>query len=111
MSFQPKGEPLLVIKLGLVDGRLGFKPPLDKSSDETSVQEAVEEWVTQFLNRGSYIQPVFVPPAVGGGGEVEDVDEYHKRIAADVNISDYIEKIDNIVEANCQDCKVRLNFV
>ncbi|XP_075240849.1 dynein beta chain, ciliary-like isoform X3 [Convolutriloba macropyga] len=109
-NSEPKGEPLLVIKLALVDGRLGFKPPLDESSDERSVQETAEEWMTQFLNRGSYIQPIYAQPGSGGHdtadvGDEEDISEYHKRIANDVKINDYIDKIRSIVEANCQDCK------
>ena len=60
-EFQPKGEPLLEIKLALVDSGglgLGFVPPLDESSDERSVQETVEFWLSQFLARGSHVTPI-----------------------------------------------------
>ena len=66
-----------------------------------------------FYPPGSYIQPIYAQPGSGGHdtadvGDEEDISEYHKRIANDVKINDYIDKIRSIVEANCQDCKVVL---
>ena len=50
--------PLLTIRLELVGSQVRFNPTLDESSSSRSVQESVQRWLDDFVNRGELITPV-----------------------------------------------------
>ncbi|KAG8587471.1 hypothetical protein GDO81_005673 [Engystomops pustulosus] len=48
--------PALSIDVELINGKIAFNPPLDKSTSDISVMENIEEWLKMFLLRGSHVK-------------------------------------------------------
>ncbi|XP_053311944.1 dynein axonemal heavy chain 9-like [Spea bombifrons] len=57
--------PILCIEVQLINNEVGFNPPLDQSTCDTSVMENVEEWLKTFLMRGSCIKALSSAVKVG----------------------------------------------
>ncbi len=47
--------PILTVRLELIENLVAFRPPLDESTSNVSVQETVQKWLNSFLDRGNLV--------------------------------------------------------
>ncbi len=53
--FQGSVTPILTVRLELIENLVAFRPPLDESTSNVSVQETVQKWLNSFLDRGNLV--------------------------------------------------------
>ncbi|XP_064650622.1 uncharacterized protein LOC135502065 isoform X3 [Lineus longissimus] len=84
--------PILTIRLELIEAKVAFRPPLDKSTSITSVQESVQMWLDGFINRGTLVKMI---------GRMESYKDYLKQ---DEEVEQLMEKITKVVQNNAEEC-------
>lgn len=94
MSQDPELLPILVIRLELTGSQVLFNPSLDENSASSSVQENVEGWLNDFLERGDAVRPLD-----------EDLKSYKEVIAEDNDIQALVKQLKDVVEQNASECK------
>ena len=58
ISIQETTVPILTIRLELIENVISFRPPLDESTSDVSVWEAVQMWLQRNLRRGLLVEMV-----------------------------------------------------
>jgi hypothetical protein len=56
ISIVQDAQPLLAVRLELLNNEIVTTPPMDRSTITTSLQETVERWLDSILNRGMHIE-------------------------------------------------------
>lgn len=53
-------EPILTIRLELVEQTVSFSPPLDRSSSVDNVEDATNQWLETYLRRANLVNHLTV---------------------------------------------------
>ncbi|EDO43528.1 predicted protein [Nematostella vectensis] len=95
VSFEDNSSvPILTIRLELIGPQVLFNPTLDENTASLSVQEAVQNWLKDFLGRGDQIKPL------DDGRE-----SYATSIKEDEEVLRLVKQITDVVEQNSTECK------
>lgn len=53
-------DPILTIRLELVEQTVSFSPPMDRSSSVNNVDDAVESWLSKYVKRADLVRRLTV---------------------------------------------------
>ena len=89
--------PILTIRLELIDSHTVFRPPLDETTYDKSVQELVRGWIASYMNRALHVTML------------NDKGTYLDYLKIDEDIWQIAHQISNFIQQSTEDCKVSLS--